>query len=290
MNAGRGVVRAKHAVVATNSSISDRFAIHTKTAPYRTYVIVFELKRGILPDALYWDTEDPYHYVRLQPGPADIDHVLVGGEDHKSGEADDADERFGKLESWARALISGLGEETHRWSGQVLDTIDYAGFIGRDPGGKNIYVAMGDSGQGLTHGVAGAMLNTSLIFGENHPWKGLYEPGRVPLKAAKNFIAENVTALESFAEYVAPGEIGSLDDLKRGKGAIVRRGVEKIAAFRDEAGGLHLQSASCTHVGCHLRWNSVETCWDCPCHGSIFDIDGQPINAPAVRSLTRVEE
>ena len=66
----QGVIRAQHAVVATNSSISDRFAIHTKTAPYRTYVITFEIKRGALPDALYWDTEDPYHYVRLQPGPA----------------------------------------------------------------------------------------------------------------------------------------------------------------------------------------------------------------------------
>ena len=70
-------------------------------------------------------------------------------------------------------LIPGLGKETHRWSGQVLDTIDYAGFIGRDPGGKNIYVAMVDSGQGLTHGVAGAMLNTGLIFGEDHPWKAI---------------------------------------------------------------------------------------------------------------------
>jgi glycine/D-amino acid oxidase-like deaminating enzyme len=104
-------------------------------------VITFEIKRGALPDALYWDTEDPYHYVRLQPGPANIDYVLVGGEDHKSGEADDADERFRKLEAWARGLISGLGKETHRWSGQVLDTIDYAGFIGRDPGGKNIYMS-----------------------------------------------------------------------------------------------------------------------------------------------------
>ena len=94
---GRGVIRAQHAVVATNSSISDRFAIHTKTAPYRTYVITFEIKRGALPDALYWDTEDPYHYVRLQPGPSKTDYLLVGGEDHKSGEADDADERFRKL-------------------------------------------------------------------------------------------------------------------------------------------------------------------------------------------------
>jgi glycine/D-amino acid oxidase-like deaminating enzyme len=114
----RGVIRAQHAVVATNSSISDRFAIHTKTAPYRTYVITFDIKRGALPDALYWDTEDPYHYVRLQPGPRNTDYVLVGGEDHKSGEADDADERFRKLEAWARDLISGLGKVEHRRPGR----------------------------------------------------------------------------------------------------------------------------------------------------------------------------
>ena len=80
---------------------------------------------------------------------------------------------------------------------------------------------MGDSGQGLTHGVAGAMLNTGLVLGEDHAWKEVYSPGRVPLKAAKNFMTENVTALKSFAEYVAPGEIGSLDELKRGNGTRV---------------------------------------------------------------------
>jgi glycine/D-amino acid oxidase-like deaminating enzyme/nitrite reductase/ring-hydroxylating ferredoxin subunit len=284
-----GTIRAQHAVVATNSSISDRFAIHTKTAPYRTYVMAFELPRGALPDALYWDTEEPYHYVRLQPGPGRIDYVLVGGEDHKSGQADDADERFKKLEAWARELISALGNETHRWSGQVLDTVDYAGFIGRDPGGKNIYVAMGDSGQGLTHGVAGAMLNTVLIMGEEHPWQQLYAPGRVPLKAAKNFLMENTTALKSFVEYVAPGELSSLNELVRGQGAIVRQGVAKVAAYRDDKGALHLNSASCSHVGCHLHWNSFETCWDCPCHGSMFDIEGAPINAPAIGPLGKIE-
>lgn len=285
----RGTVRAQHAVVATNSSISDLFAIHTKTAPYRTYVMTFEIDKDALPDALYWDTEEPYHYVRLQPGPDQIDYILVGGEDHKSGQADNAEERFKRLEAWARDLISGLGTETHRWSGQVLDTIDYAGFIGRDPGGTNIYVAMGDSGQGLTHGVAGAMLNTALILGEQHPWQGLYAPGRTPLKAAKNFASENITALKSFAEYIAPGEVSSLDELAPGQGAIVRRRLEKIAAYRDDQGALHLNSATCSHVGCHLHWNSFEVCWDCPCHGSMFDIDGTPINAPAVGSLSRVK-
>jgi len=285
----RGTVRARHAVVATNSSISDLFAIHTKTAPYRTYVMAFEIEKGVVPDALYWDTEEPYHYIRLQPGSGRTDYILVGGEDHKSGEADDADERFRQLESWTRGLIDKLGKETHRWSGQVLDTVDYAGFIGRDPGGTNIYVAMGDSGQGLTHGVAGAMLNSALILGDQHPWQELYSPGRTPLTAAKNFMSENVTALKSFAEYVVPGEVHTVEKLTPGQGAIVRRGLEKLAAYRDDRGALHVNSAACSHVGCHLHWNSFEVCWDCPCHGSMFDIDGNPINAPAIASLSKAK-
>jgi len=88
---------------------------------------------------------------------------------------------------------------------------------------------------------------------------------------------------------VAPGEIASLEKIEPGGGAILRRGFEKIAAYRDMAGELHLHSASCTHIGCHLHWNSFETCWDCPCHGSIFAPNGQPINAPAVAALRPVK-
>jgi glycine/D-amino acid oxidase-like deaminating enzyme/nitrite reductase/ring-hydroxylating ferredoxin subunit len=289
----RGTIGAANAVVATNASISDRFALHTKVAPYRTYVVTFEIAHGALPDALYWDTEDPYHYVRLQPGSGNRDFVLVGGEDHKSGEADDAGKRLARLQSWARELIPSLGAVTHEWSGQVLDTVDYAGFIGRDPGSERIFVAMGDSGQGLTHGVMGAMLNASLISGENNPeknsWADVYAPGRTPAKAAKNYVTENLTALKNLSEYLAPGELASADELKAGQGAIIRRGLEKVAAYRDDKGTLHLHSAACTHVGCHLHWNSFETCWDCPCHGSMFDISGQPINAPAIGPLAKVE-
>jgi glycine/D-amino acid oxidase-like deaminating enzyme/nitrite reductase/ring-hydroxylating ferredoxin subunit len=284
----RGTVRAGQAVVATNSPISDRFALQSKMAPYRTYVIAFAIKSRTLPDALYWDTEEPYHYVRLQPGSNGRDFVLVGGEDHKSGEADDADKRFERLERWVRPMIPELGAVTHRWSGQVLDTIDYAGFIGRDPGSKYVYVATGDSGQGLTHGVMGAMLNTSLILDGKSPWTKVYAPSRTPLRAAKNFLSENITALKNFVEYVAPGELASIDALQPGQGGIVRQGPKKIAAYRDRQGDLHLRSAACTHLGCHLHWNSFETCWDCPCHGSMFDVDGEPINAPAIGPLTKL--
>lgn len=285
----RGNVTAKAAVVATNAPIVDRFALHTKMAPYRTYVAGFEIKRGALPDALYWDTLDPYHYVRLQPGEGSNDYVLVGGADHKSGEADDANSRFEALEAWARNLIPKLGNASHRWSGQVLDTIDYAAFIGRNPGNANIFVHTGDSGQGMTHGAAGAMLNAALVSGKAAKWKEVYEPSRKTPSAIGNFLKENVTAIKNFAEYLAPGELSSLDDLKPGCGAIVRQGLAKIAAYRDDRGKLFTRSASCTHIGCHLHWNSFETCWDCPCHGSHFAIDGTALNAPAVSSLASGE-
>ena len=284
----RGVIRAGHAVVATNSSIVDRVALHSKTSPYRTYVIGFSIDRGALPDALYWDTEDPYHYVRLQPGENATDFVLVGGEDHKSGEADDADKRFERLEQWARDKMPKLKDVTHRWSGQVLDTIDYAGFIGKNPGSEYTYVATGDSGQGLTHGVMGAMLNATLITGGESQWAGLYSPDRKPLKAAKNWVMENSTALKNLAEYVSPGEIRSTGEVEPGQGAIIREGLRKIAAYRDADGNVHQHSAACTHLGCHLHWNSFENCWDCPCHGSIFGPEGQVMNAPAILGLTPV--
>jgi glycine/D-amino acid oxidase-like deaminating enzyme len=188
VKSNRGEVTAKAAVVATNSPISDRFALHTKMAPYRTYAMAFEIKAGALPNALYWDTLDPYHYVRLQPGGQQHDYVIVGGADHKSGEADDAAMRFDAQEDWARNLIPALGSETHRWSGQVLNTIDYAAFIGRNPGNENIYVHTGDSGQGITHGVVGSLLNSALILGKEARWIDVYDPGRKTPRAVGNFL------------------------------------------------------------------------------------------------------
>jgi Rieske Fe-S protein len=134
----------------------------------------------------------------------------------------------------------------------------------------------------------GAMLNASLVVDGVSPWAACYAPDRVPLRAAKNFLTENVTAIKNLAEYVAPGEIAGVDELKPGQGAILRSGMKKIAAYKNEKGEVALRSAACTHVGCHLHWNSFERCWDCPCHGSIFDTDGKPLNAPAISPLSSV--
>jgi glycine/D-amino acid oxidase-like deaminating enzyme/nitrite reductase/ring-hydroxylating ferredoxin subunit len=282
-------IEANAAVVATNAPINDRIAIHSKQAPYRTYAVAFDIPRGSLADALYWDTLDPYHYVRLQPGDGESDILIVGGEDHKTGEANDGATRILSLTRWMRELFPDLGHEIARWSGQVLEPVDYVGFIGLNPGNERIYVVTGDSGQGITHGAAAGLVISDLIQKGDSPWREVYDPNRKPVKALGEFLKENLTAAKSFAEYAAPGEISSFDELGPGEGAIVRDGFYKIAAYRDETGALTKRSAACTHVGCHLRWNSFERCWDCPCHGSQFSPEGEALNAPAFSPLGEAE-
>lgn len=282
-------ITAGHAIFATNSPINNRVEIHSKMAPYRTYAMAFTLPRDALPDALYWDLADPYHYVRLNPGPGAVDYLIAGGEDHKSGEANDGDKRFADIEKWIRKLVPALGNEVHRWSGQVMTTIDHCGFIGRNPGSDRVLIATGDSGQGMTHGALAGMLLKDLIVGSSSPWREVYEPSRKPAKSIVNYVSENVTALKNFAEYLLPAELDSVDELEPGQGGILRDGLSRLAVCRDQEGTLHVRSAVCTHLGCHVNWNATEQCWDCPCHGSQFAPDGSVLNGPALSPLPQAD-
>src|SRR5207248_2012793 len=199
------VVTAGAVVVATNCPINDLFAIHTKQAPYLTYALGAVVPRGSVPKALYWDTLDPYHYVRLQDYPAAEDSsgsnldpgshevLIVGGEDHKTGQAEDKGERWYRLEAWARKRFPSIKEVLYRWSGQVMETIDGLAFIGRNPMDEpNIFIATGDSGMGMTHGTIAGILLTDLILGREDPWAALYEPARKTLRAGWEFAKENL--------------------------------------------------------------------------------------------------
>jgi Rieske Fe-S protein len=93
----------------------------------------------------------------------------------------------------------------------------------------------------------------------------------------------------NFAEYVTGGDGSSVGELEPGQGAVVRQGTQKMAAYRDDSGHLHVRSAVCTHANCILHWNAFERCWDCPCHGSQFSVDGEPINGPAIYRLAKPE-
>lgn len=281
-------VTAGAAVVATNTPINTRLAIHSKQAPYRTYVIAARIRSGSVHDALYWDTLDPYHYVRLQDH-GDHQLLIVGGEDHKTGQADDMEERFARLERWTKERFT-IGMVEYRWSGQVMEPVDYIAFIGRSPGSRNVYLATGDSGQGMTHGTIAGMLIADLIAGRESPWAAIYDPSRVRLRATGAFAKENLNVARQYTEYLTPGEFASAESIAKGSGAVLRRGVSKIAVYRDERGALHEFSAVCPHLGCIVSWNGTEKTWDCPCHGSRFARTGEVLNGPAASGLEPSEE
>lgn len=279
--AGGHTVRCKHIVVATAAPINDRAPVYSKQAPYRSYVIGIKTSKKIDP-VLLWDTLDPYHYVRMQD-----DILIVGGEDHKTGHADDAEERFRKLQLWAHNRLKISGEMSYRWSGQVFETVDGVAMIGRNPMDEdNVFIATGDSGMGMTHGTIAGLLLTDLIMGRKNPWADLYDPSRFKLKASTEFAKENTTvALDFVGDRIKPSDVDSEDDIKPGEGAVVRKGTTRIAVYREPSGTLKRCSAVCTHLGCVVRWNGLEKSWDCPCHGSRFAPDGHVLTGPARKPL-----
>lgn len=288
------VLRAQACVVATNTPFLDRVAIHTKQAPYRSYVVGLAVPRDAIVPALWWDTREDYHYVRLQAGTGGDgrDVLIVGGEDHKTGEAHDTGQRFTRLEHWARRHFPMAGEVVYRWSGQVMEPFDGLGFIGRNPADTaNILIATGDSGMGMTHGTIAGMLLTDMLQGRDNAWAGLYDPDRKPKRNLREYVKENLDVAREFARgHLSPAELSSEAAIAPGQGAVLREGVAKVAVYRAEDGTVTRVSAICPHLGCTVRWNDLERSWDCPCHGSRFTPEGGVIGGPAVRPLAPMGE
>ncbi|MEP6933517.1 MAG: FAD-dependent oxidoreductase [Nitrospirota bacterium] len=280
-------VTSEAVVVATNTPVNDLLAIHTKQAAYRTFVIGANVPAGSISAGLYWDTSEPYHYVRLTRSlSSENDVLLVGGEDHKTGQADDAEARYVTLEKWARTRFPMMTDVTFRWSGQIMEPVDGLAFIGRNPMDEpNVYITTGDSGNGMTHGTIAGILLTDLIQGRDNPWASLYEPSRKTVSALNTFAKETLNMAAQYVDWVTPGDVKEDVLVPPGSGAVVRRGLKKIAIYCDEAGKLHERSAVCPHLEGIVAWNGSEKTWDCPCHGSRFDRFGRVVNGPAITDL-----
>ena len=281
-----GEVTASALVVATNAPIVSRVKVPLKQFAYRTYAMSFQIREGAIPEALYWDTADPYHYVRTQ-GPL----LIVGGEDHKTGQSHDgkADAPFQRLEAWTRDRFPEAKEVVDRWSGQVMEPADGLAFIGRYHGaGRNLYIATGDSGHGMTHGTIAGMLIRDLILSRPNPYEALYDPARKTLRSIGDLLAENLNTLPQYGKWLTAGDGGPVQEIEPGEGRVLRRGLKKVAVCRNERGQLCTLSAVCPHLGAIVTWNAAEKTWDCPAHGSRFSSEGRVLNGPANSDLQRI--
>jgi glycine/D-amino acid oxidase-like deaminating enzyme/nitrite reductase/ring-hydroxylating ferredoxin subunit len=280
------VVLATHNPLVGIASMASATLFQTKLALYTSYAVAGRIPRGTVPDALFWDTGDPYRYVRLEAH-RDHDLLIVGGEDHKTGQTDDTAACFERVEQVARERVPDI-ELTHRWSGQVIETPDGLPYIGAMT--DHQYAATGFSGNGMTFGTLAAMLIADAITGRDNPWKELFEPGRSALRRGLwEYVKENADyPYYMLRDRFSGAEGRSIRAVRRGEGKVIEHNGEKVAAYRDSHGALTLRSAVCTHMACIVGWNDAEGTWDCPCHGSRFTPQGDVIAGPAETPLAVV--
>jgi glycine/D-amino acid oxidase-like deaminating enzyme/nitrite reductase/ring-hydroxylating ferredoxin subunit len=290
---GGQTVRCEDIVIATHNpaaglaGLMSATLLQTKLALYTSYVVAGRVPKGQVPDALWWDTSDPYHYLRIEPH-RDFDVVIFGGEDHKTGQQHDTVACYERLERRLIALIP-RADLTHRWSGQVIETPDGLPYIGQVA--DHQYAATGYAGNGLTFGTLAGMMMSDAILGRTNPWSELFDPNRKALtRGVWDYLKENVDyPYYLIRDRFAGADAQSLRAVKRGQGRIIERDGAKVAAYRNPSGAVTLRSATCTHMGCVVAWNSAERTWDCPCHGSRFKPTGDVISGPAEAPLPKVE-
>ncbi|MBO9593963.1 MAG: FAD-dependent oxidoreductase [Niabella sp.] len=260
--------------------------LHFRCAPYRSYVLGIRLEDDSYPDALAYDLEEPYHYFRTarhQGAPL----LIAGGCDHKTGHEDNTEQVFRELEAYARTYFR-IHSLPYRWSSQYYEPADGLPYIGLLPGNNDhVYVATGYSGNGMIFGTLAGRILSDLITGHYSPYADLLAPSRIkPVAGFANFIKENADVVKHFiGDRLSVKSLDVFAALGPGEGSVIQYDGESIAAYKDEQGKLFTLDPVCPHAGCLVQWNNAERSWDCPCHGSRFDVNGSVLNGPAQKAL-----
>ncbi|HEY2125488.1 MAG TPA: FAD-dependent oxidoreductase [Chthoniobacterales bacterium] len=279
-------------ILATNNplvglaSMAGATLLQTKLALYSSYVLGSTVSRGSTPAALFWDTKDPYDYLRIDRL-EECDYIIFGGEDHKTGQITDTEGCFERLAAKLKRILPAAQIE-RRWSGQVIVSNDGLPYIGENADRQ--FIATGFCGNGITFGTISAVMARDWAVGRKNPWTDLFAVGRKKIKgAAWDYLKENKDyPYYLIKDRLARPEAESVRDLPRGDGMIVKSAHGKVAAYRDDQGKVCKVSAVCPHMGCIVRWNPAEMTWDCPCHGSRFRPTGEVMAGPAEAPLSPV--
>ena len=279
-------------VMATNNplvglaSVTSATLLQTKLSLYTSYALGARVPANTVPEALFWDTRDPYDYLRIDRNRG-FDYLIYGGEDHKTGQKKKTQNAYARLLARLKRIIPTANID-HRWSGQVICTPDGLPYIGENA--EHQFVATGYCGNGITFGTVAAIMARDWNTGRKNPWTDLFAVDRKKIKGAMwNYLRENKDyPYYMIKDRLARAGADSVRELKPGEGMIIGSRGKKVAAFRDAKGNIHRLSPVCTHLGCLVRWNSAESTWDCPCHGSRFKATGEVIAGPAEEPLSAI--
>lgn len=277
-------ITANKVIIATHYPFYNKHGLYfARIYPERSYALAIKAKEKY-PGGMYITAEDPGRSLRsIASDQGEL--IIVGGEHHKTGQGIDTVLHYEALVTFANDIFT-VEDIPYRWSTQdcmTLDDLPYVGHYTSDT--PNLYIATGYGKWGMTNSTASAVILRDLIVHGKSPYQDAYNPSLKTIAAsAKEFVKENLNV----AKELILGKVTTLSedyDLKNGEANIINALGERTGAYRDEQGKLHLVNTTCTHMGCELQWNSAETSWDCPCHGSRFNYDGEVIEGPAIAPL-----
>jgi glycine/D-amino acid oxidase-like deaminating enzyme/nitrite reductase/ring-hydroxylating ferredoxin subunit len=277
-------VRAGQVVLASHLPFLDSGGFFARAHPYRSYALAAR-SGGDRIRGMYISAGAPTRSIRST---AD-GWTIVGGEGHKVGRDDDTLERYATLQRWAADELD-VREIGYRWSAQDYEPADGVPYIGMLQSRRSrTWVATGFRKWGMTNGVVAAMVLADRIAGRANRWTQVFDSARQdPGPSIKELVAKNLDVGRRFvADRVRSWRPVPAADLAVGEAAIADLDGEPVAAYRDDDGVLHTVAADCTHLGCRVAFNTAERSWDCPCHGSRFDVDGHVLQGPAVADLER---
>ena len=283
-----GVVGAPIAIIATLLPFVDRSGFFARSRPSRSYGVAARLKTAP-PAGMYISTGSPVRSFRPWPEGGETGIIFVG-ESHPTGDKAATPARWGELERWARDHFD-VGSFEYRWSTQDYVTVDGIPYVGRSPLTRHAYVATGFRKWGLSNGTAAARILSDLILKRENPHATAFAPGRLGgLPGIGKLVRDNLKVGWYFMEdFIGRFSAPPLAELAPGEGGLVDVDGKTVAAYRHPSGEVTMVSATCTHLACTVHWNDAENTWDCPCHGSRYDIEGAVINGPTTAPLPRIE-
>ncbi|HSH82178.1 MAG TPA: FAD-dependent oxidoreductase [Herpetosiphonaceae bacterium] len=279
----RGTVTARHVVMATHLPLGQVGMYYSMAYPKAEPVVAAPIRR--VPRGMYKNAEKPGHSIRTHRHENGQVYAIAAGTTFKPGHPDEEQDYIQELERWLTKNFEA-GPIEYRWINEDYTPMDSAPFIGWSSKSDGYLVATGFDAWGISNGTVAAMIIADLATGRENRWLDIFDATRVkPIAGAKEFVVENAEVAAHLVSGYLSRKPKSYDELEPGHAAIMKVDGENVAAFKDEGGVVHAVSAVCTHMGCLVGWNATDRTWDCPCHGSRFELSGEVIHGPATQPL-----
>ncbi|MDS0525228.1 FAD-dependent oxidoreductase [Clostridium sp. SHJSY1] len=275
----KGKIKANHIVVATHYPFINAPGYYfLRMHQERSYVIALENASNV--NGMYIDLNEKGFSFRNYEN-----LLLIGGGSVRTGENKNGG-AYAKIRKKAWELFPDA-KEVYHWAAQDCITPDGIPYIGQYASNTpNLYVATGFNKWGMTSSMVSAQIISDMILGKENELSHIFSPHRFDFSAYINqLVKDGAETVKNFTMQKIYIPLENRRHIKVGEADIVEYEGRKVGVYRDSEEKYHMVSTKCSHLGCQLQWNADDLTWECPCHGSRYDYNGNWIEGPSIHNI-----